>query len=525
MQEIAHEFYYPEGVVVELLHVHNLAIKPPTDASLEFVYHHNTQSQGPKARVTAMQLAARIKARSEYAILLEAAALAEHHDMVIEDTYGQVNAATEEIALALTVSRHTAQRYILVGQGLRRHLQATGQAMQEGLLGFEKAAAIVESLTHVNPTIAITVQDMVLPNAPHRTPTQIRRDIARALIEIDPDHADQRNHAARRQRHITRPHPEAHGMATMRMFLPAEDAVALDAALDNAADAARAQGDERLHSQLRIDTLAEWAIGVLQDGWTGITTNATTYRTKPRPTAIKVTIPLEVLARALPGWNPHPHPTTTTNNEIYGPPNNQNPPDEDRANPQNPPGENLERENPDSKKPEDPDITEDVPTGRTEAAWLEGYGPITPAVALLLAAGGTWQRIITDTLTGAPLDVGRERYRPPTQILQAIALVHQTCARPGCNTPVSRCEIDHIMEWQHGGTTALANLAPLCKRCHRLKTAGAGREYLDRDSGAWRWKTLAGNTYPFTPEREKRITLYETQPTTTPPDPDAKPPF
>ncbi len=40
-----------------------------------------------------------------------------------------------------------------------------------------------------------------------------------------------------------------------------------------------------------------------------------------------------------------------------------------------------------------------------KAAILEGYGPIAPAVAVFLAAGGTWQRIITDTLTGAPLDI------------------------------------------------------------------------------------------------------------------------
>jgi hypothetical protein len=31
-------------------------------------------------------------------------------------------------------------------------------------------------------------------------------------------------------------------------------------------------------------------------------------------------------------------------------------------------------------------------------------------------------------------------------------------------------EIDHVIEWQHGGPTNVANLLPLKPRLHRLKT-------------------------------------------------------
>ncbi|WP_308819063.1 hypothetical protein [Pseudonocardia alni] len=42
-----------------------------------------------------------------------------------------------------------------------------------------------------------------------------------------------------------------------------------------------------------------------------------------------------------------------------------------------------------------------------------GQGPIPADLARALAAGGVWQRLGTDPLSGTLLDVGRTRYRPP----------------------------------------------------------------------------------------------------------------
>lgn len=51
--------------------------------------------------------------------------------------------------------------------------------------------------------------------------------------------------------------------------------------------------------------------------------------------------------------------------------------------------------------------------GGAAPAELVGHGPIPADLARALAAGGVWQRLVTDPLSGTLLDVGRTRYRPP----------------------------------------------------------------------------------------------------------------
>lgn len=123
-------------------------------------------------------------------------------------------------------------------------------------------------------------------------------------------------------------------------------------------------------------------------------------------------------------------------------------------------------------------------------AWLQGFGPITPTTAALLAAGGTWRRLVTDPVTGRPLDLGRTKYQPPPYLQDMVRASQPVCSRPGCDRPASECEIDHAHEWHQGGTTRLDNLQPLCKRCHQLKTAGLLRTRANSD-GTVRWYVTA----------------------------------
>src|SRR5699024_10638850 len=91
-----------------------------------------------------------------------------------------------------------------------------------------------------------------------------------------------------------------------------------------------------------------------------------------------------------------------------------------------------------------------------EVAELDGYGPITPDVARALAhAGRTWQRLVTDPLCGALLDVGRTRSRPPAAIADFVRLRDGTCVRPGCSAPARTCQLDHTVPWHQGGITAV----------------------------------------------------------------------
>jgi hypothetical protein len=73
---------------------------------------------------------------------------------------------------------------------------------------------------------------------------------------------------------------------------------------------------------------------------------------------------------------------------------------------------------------------------------------------------------------GEALAVGRgQRLATPAQ-RAALRAMHRTCIGPNCTVPFDACQIHHVIPWEHGGKTELANLAPLCSREHHLVHEG-----------------------------------------------------
>jgi len=445
------------------------------------------------ALVASVRAAARAESHAAALKARYAARLAQSAQLTHPSYTGVIDVAAEEIALALRVTRVEAERLVAVGKAITGALWATGDALDAGHITFTKAWVIADCLAGKDLAIAIAVQERALERAPERTAPELRRDIERMLVEFDPEAADERAASAAAKRTVGRPRPAGDGMARMSLFLPAPDAVALDVALDSAATAARAAGDCRTTGQLRADVLAEWAATAATSGTT-LTTTSGVPVTSP-PVRIAVTVPLEVLARALPGFTPPPSVGEVLRDEILGTP---------------------------SSAPRG-DVTGPAEGHRTEAAWLEGYGPIAAAVARFLAAGGTWQRIVTDSLTGAPLDIGRTRYTPPSDIATAVRLRDRTCVRPGCSVPAHRCQRDHVHDWAKGGDTSAANLASECPRDHTIKSAGAGTPGPLLRDGSRTWTSALGHTYTRLPDRPPRLHGPAAMP---PPSPDDdEPPF
>ncbi len=63
-----------------------------------------------------------------------------------------------------------------------------------------------------------------------------------------------------------------------------------------------------------------------------------------------------------------------------------------------------------------------------------------------------------------PIDMGRaKRWFTNAQHVAALSMF-QTCAM--CDVPAEQCALHHINDWQHGGTTDLANACALCVSCH-----------------------------------------------------------
>ena len=65
------------------------------------------------------------------------------------------------------------------------------------------------------------------------------------------------------------------------------------------------------------------------------------------------------------------------------------------------------------------------------------------------------------------LDYGRKVRLFAGELRQAIEARDRTCDHEGCEIPARRCEIDHTVEWQDGGTTTHTNGKARCSFHHR----------------------------------------------------------
>lgn len=156
----------------------------------------------------------------------------------------------------------------------------------------------------------------------------------------------------------------------------------------------------------------------------------------------------------------------------------------------------------------------------SDPAVIPGLGPIAPERARELAADGRWRAWVTDS-AGAVVASGSAGYVPSAGLARQVRAREPFCRMPGCRHPAERCDLDHTVAYPVGPTTA-ANLGPLCRRHHNLKThLGWTLEPIDHPnsddrsraaatsesestsesdstsqalSPAWRWRTPAGFT-------------------------------
>lgn len=128
---------------------------------------------------------------------------------------------------------------------------------------------------------------------------------------------------------------------------------------------------------------------------------------------------------------------------------------------------------------------------------LAGHGPIDPETARDLARTAPgWDRILTHPISGAVLGV--DRYQPTKEMRRTLEVRDQHCRFPGCRQSVSRCDLDHTIDWQFGGTTVVSNLGHLCRRHHTLKhhTPWA---VIQKPDGSLEWTSPGGRVYTDRP--------------------------
>ena len=151
---------------------------------------------------------------------------------------------------------------------------------------------------------------------------------------------------------------------------------------------------------------------------------------------------------------------------------------------------------------ERPQILVTVPAGTllglgAEPAHLAGHGPIPDSLARELAQDATWRRILTDPASGAVLDVGRTRHDPPADLDRHVRARDGMCRFPGCRRQASGCDLDHLVPYPRGETSA-ANLHALCRRHHRLKHE-TGWTVTTQPGNRLEWTSPLGAVYTTDP--------------------------
>ncbi|MFY2788911.1 HNH endonuclease [Rhodococcus sp. MALMAid1271] len=87
-------------------------------------------------------------------------------------------------------------------------------------------------------------------------------------------------------------------------------------------------------------------------------------------------------------------------------------------------------------------------------------------------------------------------YRPGARGAAFVRAAYRTCTFPNCDVPAARCQIDHLVPFDHddpgrGGWTIVTNLQPVCVFHHQAKTSGAWSAVMLAD-GAILWSNSLG---------------------------------
>jgi hypothetical protein len=127
--------------------------------------------------------------------------------------------------------------------------------------------------------------------------------------------------------------------------------------------------------------------------------------------------------------------------------------------------------------------------------------PVPDEVVSRLACDSLLRRVTTDG--SAVLHYGRSTRTAPPPLWNAVVVRDRHCRFPDCDMAPQYCQAHHVIEWDHGGITAIDNLCLLCTRHHAA---------VHKKGSGWRLKLL--------PDGELHITAPDgTTRTTRPPGP------
>ncbi|WP_165959285.1 HNH endonuclease signature motif containing protein [Actinomadura sp. KC345] len=432
-------------------------------------------------RQTSWAQARELAAIAELTARRTAAEEADDHDYRILPAR---EAVTEEVAAALTVTGNTAATLVHLAEQLTGPLSRTGDALETGRIDMARARVICDVTDALPEQVTRRVEAAALEKASDQTTGQLRRRIKRIAQRLAPEAVEERRREAVRQRRLEL-WDNPSGTADLALCdLAAEDAHGIHNKITAAAHGLKADGDTRPIHVIRADLATQLLNGA------------------PLPDAVHA-----VLAQA--GATDQQNGGTLDLRDSAAAPRmagieSSGAPRPNGAGPPTPAATAADPAGDAGSPNEDPAIPE---LAAMMARRLTHLRDRTPAAELPTAVNHAVQRTAArlarqrDALCQGDDDRhGRPGHRPPASMRREIEGRHATCVFPTCNQPSHRCDLDHTVPWRPG-ITCRCNLAPLCRRHHRLKQSPDWNLH-HIWPGLLLWTTPAGAWYIVRPDRE-----------------------
>ncbi|WP_182359006.1 HNH endonuclease signature motif containing protein [Tomitella gaofuii] len=167
--------------------------------------------------------------------------------------------ALSEVAAASTCTMHMAEVHYGIAALLQLHLTAVRDAALAGLIDYAHLAVLYHGFAQVDPDIIEALDEEIAASARLLAPGALTLEVERLLMERDPRMAE-RLHARERSRRRVTVARRTSGMADVRAYLAADEAVVVDEAIDALASSVCAT-DPRDRATRRADAVVAMALG------------------------------------------------------------------------------------------------------------------------------------------------------------------------------------------------------------------------------------------------------------------------
>jgi uncharacterized protein DUF222 len=364
---------------------------------------------------------------------------------------------TSELAVVLNCGRRTAANLAQRAWTYREKLPATWAALAEGVLDEPRARVLADVLGATAPAVARQVEARLLPEAKHLSAGRLRARALALLLELDADAVDARRKTAEQQADVRTYPSQQEGMATLAAELPADEAAEAYDLIDQLAQMAKADGDDRPIGQLRAEICSLLLRRPTDHGLPGVTAHLTITAALD---ALEGTATTPGSVNGLPITAAHVRELLTRLDALG------------------------------LQAPEDGSLT----CALTDA---DGALRATAGLDRLRRLAGRGCPAHPDGDCGCPV---LDRPEPtdahdPTAAQHAFVTTRdRACRFPNCGQRVGWADRDHVVPHAAGGATDCANLCCLCRSHHRLKTLARGWGFVMDDDGTLHVTTPSGVT-------------------------------